>query len=273
MLTEETLELHKSHKLLGDRIEFVDFLVEIADCLINIPPEDMDDEIAFAMIRISRFFAVDHCSLLEVFPDKKESRYLYTTRQKDKIPEALNASSHPWAYRRLVEKGEPIIISYPEDLPPEAVTDRAFWEKEYAGSMLLVPLQARGAVTHVLALHNERNGFTWVTDHMKRLRLLGILFAETLHHAKCMKGLMEGEVLLAQAESIRHFGSWKWDLVSDTHQWSDEFYRVFGLVPQECTATYEAFLDSIHTDDRSAVHEANMEAISYPEKNILLSIG
>ena len=38
--------------------------------------------------------------------------------------------------------------------------------------------------------------------------------------------------------------------------WSDEVYRIFGLQPQEFDATYEAFLDDVHPDDRSAVDEA-----------------
>jgi hypothetical protein len=92
--------------------------------------------------------------------------------------------------------------------------------------MLLMPLQVRGTVTYVFTLHNQLYGFTWVTDHLKRLRLLGIMLVETLQCAKSRKRLKESEVLLAQAESITHFGSWKWDLISDTHQWSEEFYRI-----------------------------------------------
>jgi PAS domain S-box-containing protein len=38
--------------------------------------------------------------------------------------------------------------------------------------------------------------------------------------------------------------------------WSDEIYRIFGLNPQEFGATYEAFMRSVHPDNRQYVQKA-----------------
>ena len=59
-----------------------------------------------------------------------------------------------------------------------------------------------------------------------------------------------------RAQAMAHLGSWQLDLEAERLSWSDEVYRIFGLQPQEFAATYAAFLERIHPDDRAAVDEA-----------------
>ncbi|MHA1964578.1 MAG: hybrid sensor histidine kinase/response regulator [Candidatus Thorarchaeota archaeon] len=73
--------------------------------------------------------------------------------------------------------------------------------------------------------------------------------------------LRESEEKLAEAQRIAHLGHWDWDIVKNHISWSDEIYRIFGLAPQEFEATYEAFLNSVHEDDRQDVIEAVDKAI------------
>ncbi len=68
--------------------------------------------------------------------------------------------------------------------------------------------------------------------------------------------LAESKNRMNRSQEIAHIGSWELDVINNHLFWSDEVYRIFGIKPQNFTATYEAFLDAVHPDDRQAVNEA-----------------
>lgn len=74
--------------------------------------------------------------------------------------------------------------------------------------------------------------------------------------ARVNQALRESDKRMNRSQEIAHIGSWELDLVNNQLYWSDEVYGIFGLQPQEFGATYEAFLEAIHPDDREAVDEA-----------------
>ncbi|NWF56362.1 MAG: PAS domain-containing protein [Syntrophaceae bacterium] len=69
---------------------------------------------------------------------------------------------------------------------------------------------------------------------------------------------------LAEAQRIAHLGSWHWDIETNDLAWSDEVYRIFGIHPQEFKATYDAFLECVHPDDREALQEAVKRSLADP---------
>ncbi|MFB3923278.1 MAG: PAS domain S-box protein [Terriglobia bacterium] len=93
----------------------------------------------------------------------------------------------------------------------------------------------------------------WTTDTLDRTEL---------ERVRAQEALRRSEKSLAEAQRIAHLGNWDWDIVENDLRWSDEIYRVFGLTPQVFGATYEAFLESVHPDDRGSVKNAVDEALA-----------
>ncbi|MFH1196448.1 MAG: PAS domain S-box protein [bacterium] len=72
--------------------------------------------------------------------------------------------------------------------------------------------------------------------------------------SKCTEeALRENEQRLKDAEHLAHLGNWEYDIVNNYLLGSDEIYRIFELDPEKFDATFEAFLDTVHPEDREAV--------------------
>jgi len=80
-----------------------------------------------------------------------------------------------------------------------------------------------------------------------------VLSNDVTERRRAEERLRHSERQLAEAQRLARIGNWEWDIRTNTVVWSDELYRVFGLEPQEFGATYEAFLERLHPDDRQEV--------------------
>jgi len=73
--------------------------------------------------------------------------------------------------------------------------------------------------------------------------------------------LKDSEAKLKEAQRIAKTGSWHLDLATNVLNWSDEVYRIFDLTPQQFGATYEAFIEQIHPQDREMIDNAYTESV------------
>lgn len=66
---------------------------------------------------------------------------------------------------------------------------------------------------------------------------------------------------LKKAQQIAKMGSWEWDIVTNHLSWSENIFHIFGLSFSEFGATYDAFLNSVHPDDKDFVVESVNDAL------------
>ncbi|UCG68423.1 MAG: PAS domain S-box protein [Thermoplasmata archaeon] len=68
--------------------------------------------------------------------------------------------------------------------------------------------------------------------------------------------LARSEERYALAQKAANIGSWDWNIITGDLHWSDTIEPLFGFAKGEFGATYEAFLESVHPDDRQFVQDS-----------------
>ena len=68
--------------------------------------------------------------------------------------------------------------------------------------------------------------------------------------------LRSSESRLRQAQHIARIGNWELDLATSHLWWSEEMFRIFEQDPTGFGACYEAFLGTVHPEDRDRVNAA-----------------
>jgi PAS domain S-box-containing protein len=81
----------------------------------------------------------------------------------------------------------------------------------------------------------------------------------------CERDLADLVQRVDSAQHLAGMGDYDWHIATDTNQWSDELYRIYGHEPQSFNASYERFLGSIHPDDRERIQEVHQQAYATGE--------
>ncbi len=80
---------------------------------------------------------------------------------------------------------------------------------------------------------------------------------ELVRYRNRLEDLVESRTkALTETQNIARLGHWELNLKTDDLTWSEEVFRIFEIDKEKFGASYEAFIDAIHPDDREEVNEA-----------------
>jgi len=110
----------------------------------------------------------------------------------------------------------------------------------------------------VRTVHAQGNVFRDASG--KPIRMVGTV--QDITGRKAMEDtLRKSGKILTEAQRIAHVGSWELNLADNILNWSDEIFRIFEIDREQFGASYEAFIETVHPDDREAVSRAYAESL------------
>jgi PAS domain S-box-containing protein len=121
-------------------------------------------------------------------------------------------------------------------------------------------VRAGSHTNHWVAKDGDKRLIDWhntlLLDERGEMEYLVAIGIDVTEKRMVEAALRRSEETYARAEDIAHIGSWDWDIVSGSLRWTDEIFRILGQAPQAFGATYQAFLDTLHPEDRQRVIDA-----------------
>lgn len=151
---------------------------------------------------------------------------------------------------------------YPLDQVPiqQVMTQPVITLRESEVMDLLTPLQLleQHQIRHLPVVDDRDRLVGLITDQSCRRALNPLELCQRTDILENRVKQLEHETSqrLQEAQRIAHLGNWNLNLQDNTLYWSDEIFRIFEINPQQFGASYEAFLQAIHPDDRDLVNAA-----------------
>jgi PAS domain S-box-containing protein len=123
-------------------------------------------------------------------------------------------------------------------------------------SMIGVAIYPKVDTAYMFGLHQCSYPRVWTAEEERLLQEIGRRLADALTARLTLRNLQESEAKLAEAQRIAHVAYWERDLDTNRSTWSDEAFRIFGLLPEQGTVNFSEVLERVHPDDRALMSQA-----------------
>ena len=151
--------------------------------------------------------------------------------------------------------------NYVATFKPIELRERA--EKAFARAMKAT--QVSDHSSPLLTKSGKLREIQWVGRSIRaegrgaRLLMTGTDITDSLAAERELKRSRER---LLEAQDTAHIGSWELNLIDGSLEWSDEIFRIFEIDKEKFGASYDAFLNIIHPDDREAVNDIYQTSVA-----------
>jgi formate hydrogenlyase transcriptional activator len=235
----------------GEQVEKL--LIELSTRFINLPSDQVDDEIQNAQRRICEYLGLDRSALWQQpaeDPDTFLLTHIYQRSNAPPAPMRVDARGFfPWLMQR-VQCGETVAISTLDDLPAEAARDKEAFSQAGTRSTVVVPLSIGGGMLGALTFASFQERGPWPGNLVKRLQLVAEVFTNAIARAYADKALRESRERYALAVDGATDGLWDWDMRTNEVYFSPRWKGMLGYQDHEVANQFTAWGGLLHPEDR-----------------------
>jgi PAS domain S-box-containing protein len=121
-------------------------------------------------------------------------------------------------------------------------------------NFLTIPALVGEEVVGQIALANADEDYC--DRHLEAVGRIAKLYALAVQRWRGDLALKNSEERYALAQMAANIGSWDWNISTGKLVWSGRIEPMFGFAKGQFKATYEAFLECLHPDDRQLVEDS-----------------
>jgi signal transduction histidine kinase len=177
-----------SASLAQDNQAFEAFLAELSTTFVAVAASQVDSHIESALQRLVELLDIDRSGFAQLSADGKQ----FVVTHSFQLPRVSlcplgNVEAHfPW-YANKVFQGE--VFRLPDDLPPEAIEERAYCAEMGLKSNVTIPLKVGNAIVGGIGFASFRSHCDWPDKLIRRLRLVGDIFTNALARKRADEAL------------------------------------------------------------------------------------
>ncbi len=242
-------------------------IADISSKFVNLPADQVDDQIFDAQRRICELMEIDLAALwqrTERHPGSFTATHLYSLVHGPQLAGEMTDDDFPWI-RQEILAGRVVAHRSLADMPAAAAMDRGAGRKLGIKSHLTLPLSLGGeSPIGILGFNTTRKERAWPSPMIERLKLVAEIFANALARKEADQALRESETRMTLAAEAAKFGVWVWT-IADNEVWgSDRWRQMFGFVAGE-DVSLEKVIQRIHPDERETVEREMRHALAKHE--------
>jgi signal transduction histidine kinase len=193
---------------LAERLRFEKLLVELSAKLVNLPAEQIDEQINHGLTCLGQFLGIDRSSFAQFSSEREDMivTHCYVAPGIRPFAPIIVERHLPW-YARQIRGGEIVRFErLPHGLPEEAAAEREYCVREGLKSNLAIPLKVNESLRCVITFATFREHRNWPDEMVQRLWLVGEIFASALARKQAEEEMLQLREQLARIGRVTLVG-------------------------------------------------------------------